>query len=172
MNSSRGCLILMVLAPAILGLGVTACTQSTSRSPQTPGSFTTTTPERSPTASSSACSANAASSAEWLAVGDQITKARSTNKSLSSAIPPLLSSPVDIVNVGTYDLLAGPVSSSVNVKELGMTLPVDIESFFHIDGNPLSTVKLVQKNGGTYIDVPIAVSKVIRPYCGLTAWFQ
>jgi hypothetical protein len=74
--------------------------------------------------------------------------------------------------VGTYDLLAGPVSSSVNVKELGMTLPVDIESFFHIDGNPLSTVKLVQKNGGTYIDVPIAVSKVIRPYCGLTAWFQ
>jgi hypothetical protein len=172
MNSSRARLILMVLAPAILGLSVTACTQSTSRSPQTPSSFTTATPERSPTASSSACSANAASSAYWLTVGNAIRKARLTNKGLSSAIPPLRSSPVDIVNAGTYDLLAGPVFSNVDVKEIGMMLPVDIESFFHLDDNPLSTVKLVQKNGGTYIDDSIAVSKVIRPYCGLTAWFQ
>lgn len=53
MNSSRGRLIVMVLAPAVLGLGVTACTPSTSQSLQTPssptGSATATTPARSPT---------------------------------------------------------------------------------------------------------------------------
>ena len=122
--------------------------------------------------SKTACSANAASSAYWVTVGNAIRKARLTNKGLSSAIPPLRSSPVDIVNAGTYDLLAGPVSSSVDVKEIGMTLPGDIESFFHLNNNPLSTVKLVQKNGGTYVDVSVAVSKVIHPYCGLTGWFQ
>jgi hypothetical protein len=61
MNSSRGRLIVMVLAPAVLGLGVTAYTRSTSQSPQTPGSFTTTTarPESAPTPSSPTGSATA-----------------------------------------------------------------------------------------------------------------
>jgi hypothetical protein len=68
--------------------------------------------------------------------------------------------------------VAGPASSNVDVREIALTLPVDIESFFHIDGSPLSTVKLVQKNGGTYVDISVAVSKVIHPYCGLTGWFQ
>ena len=61
MNSSRGRLILMVLGPVILGLGVTACTPSTSKSPQTRGSFTTTTasPQSAPTSSSPTGSATA-----------------------------------------------------------------------------------------------------------------
>ena len=61
MNSSRGRLIVMVLAPAVLGLGVTACTPSTSQSLQTPGSFTTTAagPESAPTPSSPTGSATA-----------------------------------------------------------------------------------------------------------------
>jgi len=54
MNSSRGRLMVMVLAPALLVLGVAACTQSTSQSPQTSGSFhpTATSPESAATPSS------------------------------------------------------------------------------------------------------------------------
>jgi hypothetical protein len=61
MDSSRGRLILMVLAPAVLGLGVTACTQSTSQSPQAPANFTTTTasPKSAPTPSTPTGSATA-----------------------------------------------------------------------------------------------------------------
>jgi hypothetical protein len=61
MNSSRGRLILMVLGPVILGLGVTACTQSASPPPQTRGSFTTTTasPQSAPTSSAPTGSATA-----------------------------------------------------------------------------------------------------------------
>jgi hypothetical protein len=61
MDSSRGRLILMVLAPAVLGLGVTACTQSTSQSPQAPAHFTTTavSPKSAPSPSTSSGSATA-----------------------------------------------------------------------------------------------------------------
>jgi hypothetical protein len=54
MNSSRGRLIVMVLAPAVLVLGVAACTQSTSQSPQTSGGFhpTAISPESAATTSS------------------------------------------------------------------------------------------------------------------------
>src|SRR5450631_2211259 len=41
MNSSRGRLMVMVLAPAVLGLGAAACTQGTGQSPQAQGTFTT-----------------------------------------------------------------------------------------------------------------------------------
>lgn len=53
--------MVMVLAPAVLGLGVTACTQSTSQSLQTPGRYTTKTAtlESVPTASSTKASATA-----------------------------------------------------------------------------------------------------------------
>src|ERR1035437_4176173 len=40
MNRSRGRLIVMLLAPVVLGLGVTACTQSTRQPPQTSGLWT------------------------------------------------------------------------------------------------------------------------------------
>ena len=61
MNSSRGRLIVMVLAPAVLVLGVAACTQSTSQSPQTSGSFhpTATSLESAATPSSSTGSSTA-----------------------------------------------------------------------------------------------------------------
>lgn len=61
MDSSRGRLILMVLAPAVLGLGVTACTPSTSQTPQAPASFTTATasPRSAPTPSTPTGSATA-----------------------------------------------------------------------------------------------------------------
>src|SRR5664280_1517618 len=61
MDSSRGRLILMVLAPAVLGLGVTACTPSTSQTPQAPANFTTTTasPRSAPTPSTPTGSATA-----------------------------------------------------------------------------------------------------------------
>ena len=54
MSNSRGRFARMVLATALLGLGVTACTPSTRQSLQTPGSFTTTTasPESAATSSS------------------------------------------------------------------------------------------------------------------------
>jgi hypothetical protein len=62
MNSSRGRFIVMVLAPAVLGLGVTACTPSTSQTLPAPGSFTTTaaSPESAPNPSSPMGSATAA----------------------------------------------------------------------------------------------------------------
>ena len=53
MNSSLTRLVRMVVAPAILGLGVTACTQGASPPPQTQG-FTTRTPSRESAPPSSA----------------------------------------------------------------------------------------------------------------------
>jgi hypothetical protein len=53
MNSSRARLNLMALAPAVLGLGVTACTQSASPPPQTQ-SFTAKIPSRESALPSSA----------------------------------------------------------------------------------------------------------------------
>ena len=61
MDSSRGRLTLMVLVPAVLGLGVTACTPSTSQTPQNTPSFTATTasPRSAPTPSTRTGSATA-----------------------------------------------------------------------------------------------------------------
>ena len=53
MSSSGARLILMFLAPAVVGLGVTACTQSASPPPQTQG-FTAKTPSRESAPPSSA----------------------------------------------------------------------------------------------------------------------
>ena len=63
MNRSRGRLIVMVLAPVVLGLGVTSCTQSTSQPPQTSGRFTTTTtkPTAMPTSPTGGTTGNTAS---------------------------------------------------------------------------------------------------------------
>lgn len=61
MDSSRGRLTLMVLVPAVLGLGVTACTPSTSQTPKNTPSFTSTTasPRSAPTPSTRTGSATA-----------------------------------------------------------------------------------------------------------------
>jgi pyruvate/2-oxoglutarate dehydrogenase complex dihydrolipoamide acyltransferase (E2) component len=62
MSSSCARLILMLLAPAVLGLGVTACTQSAIPSPQTQG-FTTQTPIRESAPPSSAPTGSATATA-------------------------------------------------------------------------------------------------------------
>jgi len=62
MSSSFARLILMLLAPAVLGLGVTACTQSAIPSPQTQG-FTTQTPIRESAPPSSAPTGSATATA-------------------------------------------------------------------------------------------------------------
>jgi len=65
MNSSLTRLVRMVVAPVILGLGVTACTQGASPPPQTQG-FTTRTPSResAPPSSAPMSSPTAATSGE------------------------------------------------------------------------------------------------------------
>ena len=59
MSSSCARLILMLLAPAVLGLGVTACTQSASPPPQTQGFTATRSRESAPPSSAPTGSATA-----------------------------------------------------------------------------------------------------------------
>ena len=136
---------------------------------------------------------NDSSSSSWLAVGEEIERSRAELRArvgVDPAVPsdvevsqlgPYLSQPIDVEGPGEYAILAGPLSGADSARlrrdesglagyAPGVSLPPDVEDHFTLVSVDLPEVRVVERDGRPYVEIPVRVSEVAVPYRGLRVW--
>ena len=128
---------------------------------------------------------NDSSSSSWSSIGEQIrqfrTRAQADKANGKLAIPdaiistfgPYETEPIDISDVGRYELTAGPLSAAdADRGETGLhsiNFPPDADDHIQWQIN-VADIQIVLLNGMPFVRIPITVIRVVQPYLGLRLW--
>lgn len=105
-------------------------------------------------------------------VGEDVLQARQDVPELADpGIEPVLSHPIDVIEPGMYEMLAGPLGSSPDMTAMSTALPPQVVDSFTFDTGSLRPELTVREDGEVYLVVKLEVIEVDVPYHELQAWF-